>query len=467
MKFKIPLILMIIVLMFSNTITFSDAIFSSKNVYHYTKELSLNKYGGRLAGEKGNILAAKYIEGCFKSIGIKPIFKNNSYYQNFSIYVPHYNGNFCFRVYDSKGKKIKEYMYGEDYKEITYGNVSPGIIYGKLKSNINYEGNIFLINAGEINESITSYAVDKNLKHDGIAALIYETNTSLRFKSPYKLQIKNNNGLVKLMVTKNVFKELCAFSEKSCTFYIKSPLYISQVNVNNVVGVLNGTDKRLPPIILSCHFDHVGFDDDGIIYPGALDNASGTGFLLECARVLQSYSRKRDIIIAAFNAEEEGLLGSEYFARHSPVNIRNADSINFDMIGSSNNLPLSIIYSEASKGYASKLLNLMRSTSIKLNMEYGESSDHASFTHAGISSVTFIHDDESKIHTPNDTITNVSESRFMDVFTVLNSFLATKGITISSRPNMTVHTNYSNYAIIIASLTLLLITACFILRRKK
>ena len=76
----------------------------------------------------------------------------------------------------------------------------------------------------------------------------------------------------------------------------------------------------------SAHYDHLGIDTSikgDNIYNGAVDNATGCGILLELARAWseskQRSETKRSIIFAAVTAEEQGLLGSEFLGKHSPV----------------------------------------------------------------------------------------------------------------------------------------------------
>lgn len=83
--------------------------------------------------------------------------------------------------------------------------------------------------------------------------------------------------------------------------------------ISNIVAVIPGNDPILKNeyIVLGAHYDHVGVTG-GQIYNGADDNASGSSALIEIARQLYAHrgELKRTIIIAAFDAEEEGLFGS-------------------------------------------------------------------------------------------------------------------------------------------------------------
>jgi Zn-dependent M28 family amino/carboxypeptidase len=90
----------------------------------------------------------------------------------------------------------------------------------------------------------------------------------------------------------------------------------------NVIGKITGTKRPGEVIIYTAHWDHLGIgrpDATGdSIYNGALDNASGTAGLLELARAFKSMKTKpeRTIILLSVTAEEQGLLGSAYYAQN-------------------------------------------------------------------------------------------------------------------------------------------------------
>jgi hypothetical protein len=90
----------------------------------------------------------------------------------------------------------------------------------------------------------------------------------------------------------------------------------------NVVAILPGTDPALRDqyVLLMAHLDHDGVDPglpgEDKIYNGAMDNAAGVATLLEAARALAANPPRRSILLAAVTAEEDGLLGAQYLARH-------------------------------------------------------------------------------------------------------------------------------------------------------
>ncbi|MFH6768961.1 M28 family metallopeptidase [Gaetbulibacter aquiaggeris] len=88
----------------------------------------------------------------------------------------------------------------------------------------------------------------------------------------------------------------------------------------NVIAILPGTDLKEEYIIYSAHWDHFGIGkpvNGDSIYNGAADNASGTAALLAIAETFKKgIAPKRSIVFLAVTAEEQGLLGSAYYAEH-------------------------------------------------------------------------------------------------------------------------------------------------------
>lgn len=91
----------------------------------------------------------------------------------------------------------------------------------------------------------------------------------------------------------------------------------------NVVARLEGSDPALAKtsVLLTAHLDGVGIGEEvngDRINNGAYDNATGSAILLEVARALGARPRapKRSVLVVFVTAEEKGLLGSDYFARH-------------------------------------------------------------------------------------------------------------------------------------------------------
>ncbi|MEP4533086.1 MAG: M28 family metallopeptidase [Cyclobacteriaceae bacterium] len=88
----------------------------------------------------------------------------------------------------------------------------------------------------------------------------------------------------------------------------------------NVIAKITGTEKPDEVIIYTAHWDHLGIGpaiDGDSIYNGAHDNASGTASLLTIAESMVKMEKpKRTVVFLAVTAEEQGLLGSKYYAEN-------------------------------------------------------------------------------------------------------------------------------------------------------
>lgn len=111
-----------------------------------------------------------------------------------------------------------------------------------------------------------------------------------------------------------------------------------KLNVSrNVFGIIRGSDPVLrdQAVVVGAHLDHLG-KINGIVHPGADDNASGVATLIEIARAFASAEQKprRTIVFAFWSGEEEGHFGSRHYVLNPrwPL-VRTAAYLNLDMIG--------------------------------------------------------------------------------------------------------------------------------------
>jgi len=131
------------------------------------------------------------------------------------------------------------------------------------------------------------------------------------------------------------FKAVSLGERLSLTVKVKSVYNIS----HNVIAKITGSKRPDEYLIYTAHWDHLGIgkpDEKGdSIYNGAIDNASGSAALLEIARAFKSLSTppERTVIFLSVTAEEQGLLGSAWYAQHPiyPVS-KTAANINMDGI---------------------------------------------------------------------------------------------------------------------------------------
>ncbi|WP_417370346.1 M20/M25/M40 family metallo-hydrolase [Gelidibacter japonicus] len=186
----------------------------------------------------------------------------------------------------------------------------------------------------------------------------------------------------------------------------------------NVVAYLEGNDPILKNeyIILGAHYDHLGMggpssksDKKNTIHYGADDNASGTATLLEIAEkvAVNKSQLKRSIIFIAFGAEEQGLLGSQYFVDNPLVPLSQIKlMINMDMVGRLNTD--NHVYMNGAgtfPGGVEFMQNLGESLSLTPIVHAGSvgGSDHVSFFKKDISVLGVHTGAHPEYHRPEDT----------------------------------------------------------------
>jgi Zn-dependent M28 family amino/carboxypeptidase len=108
---------------------------------------------------------------------------------------------------------------------------------------------------------------------------------------------------------------------------------IRRLSSANVIALLPGGQRKHEYVLYTAHWDHLGRDSSGVIFNGAVDNATGVAGLLMLA---QSFGRTRpppdrSIVFIAFTAEESGLLGSAYYVENPVFSLRQtAGVLNLD-----------------------------------------------------------------------------------------------------------------------------------------
>lgn len=130
----------------------------------------------------------------------------------------------------------------------------------------------------------------------------------------------------------------------------------------NVVGLLPGTDPVLREeyVVVTAHLDHVGVQN-GAVFNGADDNASGSAAVLEAAEGAALAPGKRSMIFVLLTAEEKGLMGSQAFADNPPVPIEDIVlNVNLDMVGRNSPDFPDVLLAMASENGRSSLLAMIR-----------------------------------------------------------------------------------------------------------
>ncbi len=201
-----------------------------------------------------------------------------------------------------------------------------------------------------------------------------------------------------------------------------------RVNVRNVIAVIEGENPD-EFVAVGAHMDHMGMDN-GKIWNGADDNASGTVAVMTIAKafIASGVKPKRSIVFCAWTGEEKGLLGSEYFTLYpSAGKISNYKFyMNFDMIArdAANDIARNMAGITYTKAYP-KLEEISKSAAekYKLNLDLNiksqdaptGGSDYTAFTKNKIPVIAWMAAMHPEYHQPGDEISLVNWTKMTDI----------------------------------------------------
>lgn len=443
---------------------------TATNVRNHIKYLASDELEGRFPGTKGIELAKDYILNTFKSYGLKALNgtntqslevtvgyelgKDNQVYFNLIIPkpgVPIEMVKPVRKTWDvnkdwlpvslSENKEIEGAMvfagYGITAKDLKYDDYEGIDVKDKIV--------IVLTNSpdGEKESSefhpYTSYRYKAtNARNHGAIGVIFvkiQGDSANVFVPLDRDRGERNTGIVAIQVNRNRIAEYFpknslypteleinktrkpkSFELPNAKIHIKVDLEDKKVKTENLFAMLEGTDPKLKDeyIIIGAHYDHLGWGgptsnyhgNKPMIHNGADDNASGVAVMLEIARLLSEQQPKRTIIFVSFTSEELGLLGSNYFVNHPPIDLSKVSMmVNLDMVGRMQNDNLFAIGVASSSMFPS-LLNELDSTDVTIKITQSESpiaaSDNTSFYLKNIPSIFFFTGVHLDYHRPSD-----------------------------------------------------------------
>jgi len=348
---------------------------SSHDLLNDATELSSPKYGGRLSGSPGYLAVAQWIADQLKQAGVKPGLSDGTYFQYFPNAYSDVLTPGSITLLAGKNNPKKEYKFPDDY--FPGSNSASGIVSGEVVyagfgisapelgyddyQNINVKGKIVLLETGlpyTANDSTQlkwlKYTYNqykfKRAKELGAAGLLYVSkiaNPNTTYLDGFVYAHINEAVAEELFdgtgqkyagmrgtITKSLHPNSLALNKK--VQISASTKHFPDSRSCNVVGMIEGSDPNLKSeaIILGAHLDAVGHP--GCLFPGALDNASGSCDILAAAKAMAASGVKpaRTIIFVFFGGEECGLFGSTKCVE-SPVwpKEKVICMINLDMVG--------------------------------------------------------------------------------------------------------------------------------------
>ncbi len=447
-------------IVYAQTITQEDL---KEHLYVYASD----DYEGRETGEPGQKKAAEYLKNFYKTLEVPAAKPNGEYFQKVPLevaQVPEGNVSLNGKTFELGGDVLTFTEASGKFGDLVYAGY--GVEEGEYSdySNIDVKGKLVLIKAGEpanpdgtyvlsgtneksvwsnMSEAIgkkSSLAVEKGAK----AVLYYDTNNFLRFKRYFDFMQNNKSGKMSLkaqaaddiLVLLNE-KSILPLKEDIATDH--TPKLVSgnvelnvsssnhQVDSENVVALIKGSEKPDEYVVVSSHLDHIGVTADGQINNGADDDGSGSVALLEIAEAFKKAADagegpKRSIVFLHVTGEEKGLLGSRYYTDYDPIVPleQTVANLNIDMIGRidpKRTGDRNYLYLIGSDKLSTELHNLSEEinekyTNIEFDYKYNDEndpnrfyyrSDHYNFAKNNIPIIFYFNGTHADYHKPGDT----------------------------------------------------------------
>lgn len=467
-----------VAVMLSNSIT-------AKDLKRHLFTLASDEYEGRDTGKKGSALAGAYIAKHFKDLGLPTVGDENNFFQAVAFNRTSWKNN-TMKVNGQEYKHLWEYLSMPTLNEslpyletdeivyLGYGIEDPR--YTDYK-NANVAGKVIMINDGEpldrngnyrlTGSSTPSEWTDGVLKKLKIAkekgakmVLIISSELkeilgeNRRFLVSPRLELGDGNYRTDFanhaMISTNIAKEIIATKtrkmkrwrkrnlrrgkSKALSFPAKLELSMDKklevIAGNNVLGYIEGTDKKDELVVISAHYDHLGKTGKDI-YNGADDNASGTSTVMEIAEAFSmakdlGVGPRRSVLCLLVTGEEKGLLGSEYYSEFPVFPLENTVvNVNIDMVGrvdekyesdpnyiyviGSDRLSseLHVINEDANQKYSQLTLDYQYNDEKDPNRYYFRS-DHYNFARKGVPAIFFFNGTHEDYHRISDTADKIN-----------------------------------------------------------
>lgn len=431
-----------------------------------------DEFEGRETGKSGQKKAVAYLKSQYEKLGIPAAKANGDYFQKVPLELKNLpTGSITVNgkgfplgddllTFTEASAQLDEVIYlGYGIEEENYSDYKGWDVVGKwilIKSGepVRSDGS-YVISGGKEKSiwSNMSEAIGKRMElaaSKGVAGVIYyDEGNFKRYKGYYNYMKANDGGqmeikidqasLTSLFINAVLAKSIHSNIETDNTpKIIKSKITMDiegtneEVDSENVVAILRGSEKPNEYVVISSHLDHIGISANGEINNGADDDGSGTVALLEIAQAFKKAADagngpKRSIVFLHVTGEEKGLLGSQYYTDHDPIFplSQTVVDLNIDMIGRidpKRKGDRNYLYLIGSDKLSTELHNLSEEvnkkyTNIEFDYTYNDEndpnrfyyrSDHYNFAKNNIPIIFYFNGTHDDYHRPGDTIDKIN-----------------------------------------------------------
>ncbi|MGK7389622.1 MAG: M28 family peptidase [Candidatus Cyclobacteriaceae bacterium M2_1C_046] len=347
---------------------------TEEDLRDYITILASDALEGRKTGERGQRMAAAFIKSHFMDWGLEGPVKESSdaYYQQVPLYTvslknayiktgdktfDNYGDIMYYGQYDTNGDQSIELIYGGPGSEEVFSEINPEnkgvVVFSKdrnwrkpAKNATDAGAEIVFVVMGETAEDfdkmVNQYRPhieegrmslkkpEGNSDNKGVFFISPDFAASVFGQSVDKLKEINQKA------EEGELKKLKKIKPVKASYMVDTG--INEIKSENVLAYLPGTDLKDELIVLTAHYDHVGKKGEEI-YNGADDDASGTASVMEIAEAFVKAAEngdrpRRSLLFMLVTGEEEGLLGSAYYAENPIYPLANTIvNLNIDMVG--------------------------------------------------------------------------------------------------------------------------------------
>ena len=418
---------------------------------------------GRETATEGQRRAAAYIEEQFKIYQLKPGW-NGSYQQSFPVYrdslvqaLLSVNGHQLRHDSDFAVTINSGFNIAIESDEVVFAGFGQSDSIRDDYKTVDAKGKIVLVWPGAPTRTVKGkklkdaipdyYTLQAAAKKNGAASLLIVQERFLTGPSPnrsrmyvrdYRSDSIPNTFVISDSVARLVFgskydelkKSMASEAPVAASYPVRIQLVHDKIKhllrSSNVIGVLEGTDRKEESVVITAHYDHLGTRDTAVYY-GADDDGSGTVSVLEMAEAFNlaagaGIKPRRTIIFMAVSGEEKGLWGSDYYSQYPAFDLdKTSANINIDMIGrierGRKEDSLNYIYVIGDNRLSSDLRPISESLNnkyYKLQLDYKFNdpadperiyyrSDHYNFAKKGVPAIFYFSGLHEDYHRPTDT----------------------------------------------------------------
>lgn len=446
------------------------AFLTEGNLREHLTVLASDEYEGREVGTRGEKMAAAYIMEQFKRYGIPPIAEAEAkgmlvdgYRQEFPVVLSRIGG-IGMEVAGKPRSFMKDYFYfneslPEDLKVAEVMLVTPLTVGGMR---LGGGGKVTMLwdadGKGSSSAWLDMNAMSEMVKGTGVEMLLIVEETAGELMERFGPTMQRgrmrlgggekkapNEGPQVMVITPELGEAILAGAglkkKKSLKqaaqkrVILKVPVAFTgksqdeQLTGQNVLGYVEGSDKKDELVVVTAHLDHVGVQE-GEVYNGADDDGSGTVAVLGMAEAFakakaDGHGPRRSMLFMTVSGEEKGLFGSQWYTDHPvfPLAATVAD-LNIDMIGrvdsihEGNDRYVYVIGSKRLSSELGEILEQQNATYTQLELDYTFDadddpnrfyyrSDHYNFAKHGIPVAFFFNGVHEDYHGPYDEVDKI------------------------------------------------------------